>query len=679
MSTATVSKPQAAAAPVAVGSLQLRALAVVLFAAITAHAGWLPWTLLGYLIAIIALRLAWQRYSARVPAQWIRLPLFVLTLALVYSNVGSPVSRDGGVALLIALATLKLVETDSVRDGRMLIAALFFLSMTAFLFSQSALLTLWVAAVAVAAFACLTLLRKYPDARLLAGAARSEVLAAARSTARTAAAALPLVVVAFVFFPRLGQPLWGAPWDPSQGRTGIGDEMRPGMLSKLWQDDTPVFRVSFDGETPAARDLYWRGPVLDRFDGQAWTRGDAFDRFDRIDFRYEPSSVVSYEVLLEATERVWYFPLDLPLRAAAKSRLLMDGQMVTFRPIIAPRNVRMQSATRFSFDANARPAEMAFALRLPAASNPRARALAGGWREQGMNDAQIIDAALTLFNQSFSYTLEPPPLAPDRSVDEFLFDTRIGYCEHFSSAFTFLMRAAGVPARVVTGYLGGYRNASGNYLVVRNSDAHAWSEVWIAGRGWIRVDPTSAVAPERIDRGSIYDALPEAALWYQNSWLTPFMDRFDVVSRWWRQRVVDFDAQRQRNLLGSFGVEDTELKDLVLLLIISGSAALAFGIWWSLRGLGGHSRDPLLVAWRHFGRQLERRGIARGHHEGPIDYSRRAARQLPSAAGEILQLGRDFAQLRYNPEHAADEEAQRALIRRLRRFRASPRPAARRR
>ncbi len=658
------------------GTLQLRALAMILLAALVAHGAWLPLPLFGYLVSVIALRLLWQRYSPRTPTQWVRLPLFVLTLALVYSQSGTPVSRDGGVALLIGLATLKLVETDSVRDGRMLIAALFFLSMTAFLFSQSALLTLWVGGVSVAAFAGLSLLRKYPDSRWQAGSYLPEIISAIRAAGRSAAAAIPLVLVAFVFFPRLAQPLWGAPWDSSQGRTGLGDEMRPGMLSKLWEDDTPVFRVSFNGETPTARDLYWRGPVLDQFDGQAWTRGDAFDRYEAIDFRYEPASVVNYEVLLEATERVWYFPLDLPLKAAAKSRLLQDGQMIAHRPIIAPRRLQMQSATRYVFDAEARPAEMAFALRLPAQSNPRARELARQWRAQGMDNGQIVEAALTLFNQSFSYTLEPPPLAPDRSVDEFLFDTRSGYCEHFSSAFTFLMRASGIPARVVTGYLGGYRNASGNYMVVRNSDAHAWSEVWMEGRGWIRVDPTSAVAPERIDRGSIYDALPEASLWYQNSWLTPLMDRFDVVSRWWRQRVIDFDAQRQRDLLRTFGVENTELKDLVLMLIIGGAAALSLGIWWSLRGLGNRSRDPLLAAWRRFGRQLERRGVARADHEGPIDYSQRAARLLPWSAGDILQLGKDFARLRYDVNRPGSIDEQRALVRRLRRFRTQGRAGA---
>lgn len=675
--SAPVPQPLAAGvAPVRIGALQLRALAVVLLAAIAAHAGWLPWTLLGYLVVIIALRLAWQGYSARIPAQWIRLPLFVLTLALVYANAGSPVSRDGGVALLIALATLKLVETDSVRDGRMLIAALFFLSMTSFLFNQGVLLTFWVAAVAVAAFGCLSLLRKYPDDRHHVGGRWNELLAAGRASGRTAAAALPLVLVGFLFFPRLAEPLWGAPWDSNQGRTGISDEMRPGMLSKLWEDDTPVFRVSFDGAIPAPQDLYWRGPVLSYFDGEAWKRSSFIGLGDAIDLRYDPASVVSYEVLLEATEGVWYFPLDLPLLAAGKAKLLADGQMLVERPIISPVKLQMQSATLFEFDAGARPGQFALETRIPEGSNPRAQALARSWRDRGMDDAEIVDAVLAMFNRAFLYSLEPPPLEPRRSVDEFLFDTRIGYCEHFSSTFTFLMRSAGIPARVVTGYLGGYHNHTGDYILVRNMDAHAWSEIWVEGRGWVRVDPTSAVAPERILRGNLQGAMPEAAQWYQSSWLTPFMDRFDVVSRWWRQRVIDFDAQRQRNLLSSFGVENTELKDLVLLLIIAGSIALAFGIWWSLRGLGGRIRDPLLVAWQHFGRQLERRGVARALHEGPIDYSRRAARQLPSAAGEILQLGKDFAQQRYYPQAGADREVQRALIRRLRSFRATGRKHA---
>ncbi|MDZ4812305.1 MAG: DUF3488 and transglutaminase-like domain-containing protein [Pseudomonadota bacterium] len=652
-----------------IGAQQMQALALLLGASLLAHAGWMSITLTLYLAALIALRVWWHVAMARAVPMPIRVPLLILTFTLLFITSGTPVGRDGGVAMLLSLAVLKLVETRVVRDGRMLVAAVFFVAMTEFLFSQGMLITVYLGLVAVGAFASLTLLRKYPDSAQSTQLLGARLHAALTAVGRMALAALPLAAAAFLFFPRLGEPLWGAPWRGSEGRTGISDEMRPGMFSKLWTDDTPVFRVTFDGRVPQTRDLYWRGPVLWNFDKGTWSLGRWIGRGDILPIRYRVESVVRYEVLLEATEMNWYFPLDLPLRPAPDSQLMVDGQMVTSKPIIAPKRLNLESATEFAFEETPIRGHRWAALRLPPGSNPRAIALAQQWRAEGKSDSEIIEAALKMFNANFTYTLEPPPLAPERSVDDFLFETRMGYCEHFSSSFAFLMRAAGIPARVVTGYQGGYWNRSGSYLVVRNSDAHAWTEVWLQGRGWVRTDPTSAVAPERIIRGSNADALPAAMRWYHNNWAASWLDRVDHVTRWWRRRIVDFDALRQEKLLVPFGVVQTQWQHLVMALAAAGGIALAIGVWWSMRGMQLRARDPLLKAWKQFANRLARAGVIRAVDEGPISFSQRAARQLPHIAANILKLGEEFAGLRYDPARAPDRPAREALIGNLRRFR----------
>jgi len=649
-------------------ALPLYAIGAVLSAALLAHAVWLPWPLLIFLYALIGNKVLWQWRFARALPWWLRVPSFVLAVTAAVASTGSPLSRDGGVALLLALAALKYQETQTLRDGRLLIAALLFISMTTFLFDQNLLVSIYTVTVTVAAFAAMTLLRRHDDVSGLTEL-RSTLLGAVRGSGRLALAALPLAVVVFLFFPRLGQPLWGAPWNSSQGKTGIGDELRPGMISKLWADDTPAFRVSFDGPIPPPRELYWRGPVLLSFDGQSWRRSP-FERLaDGYPLTFDDDRVQRYDVLMEATDQHWLFPLDLPIAAPRGARLLSDGQMMTLRNIVAPRRVQLRSASHGQLETTPLRGSLSAARRLPPGNNPQALALAQRWRAEGRDDAAVMAAALALFHASFGYSLEPPPLTPERSVDEFLFETQSGYCEHFASAFAFLMRAADIPARVVTGYLGGIYNGSGNYWTVRNSDAHAWTEVWLPGRGWVRVDPTSAVAPERIDRGNNERALPQAGRWYNAGWAAIWRDRFDVVSRWWRQRVVDFDALRQQQLLTPFGIANAAINQLLIALCIGSLAAVLFGAWWSLRGRQRHANDPLLAAWHGFGQRLQKRGCGRNPNEDPLHFCQRAARALPRDAARILELGKTFTRYRY--ASAASRDQIQSLVRGLRQFRPS--------
>ncbi|MGB6143654.1 MAG: transglutaminase domain-containing protein, partial [Rhodanobacter sp.] len=288
------------------------------------------------------------------------------------------------------------------------------------------------------------------------------------------------------------------------------------------------------------------------------------------------------------------------------------------------------------------------------------------WRgRHGSDDAAIVREALALFHDGgFRYTLAPAPLGRD-AMDDFLFATREGYCEHYSSAFTVLMRAAGIPARVVTGYQGGYWNKLGNYLLVRNSDAHAWSEVWLAGRGWVRVDPTAAVRPERVSLGAAA-AAGDQLDWYRRDWLQQFRNRWDIVNRWWDQGVVAFDALRQRGLLTPFGIRDTDTRTLGVLLAIGSSLFIAIGLAWALRRR--QPRDPLREALRALERKLARQRIVRRTGEGPQHYLSRAARALPAQRGQLTELMQQYLELCYASDEPAPESVH-AFRRMVRDFR----------
>ena len=452
------------------------------------HAHWMPPLYVGWLCAVLAVA-GWRaRHQVRATDALIRLPLLLATLAALIYTVGSPIGREGGSALLGGLIVLKLFESSGRRDARVITAAALFFCMIGFLFGQGLTLTLYFCAVACACFVTLHVVSSSGDGSWLG--LQRDLRRGLRVAGRVVAASIPLTVLAFVFFPRLSSPLWGAPWDATHGKTGISDRMRPGALSQLWNDDSPAFRVTFDGEAPPPAARYWRGPVLWAFDGQEWSLADRYRATLPLVPNFEPASVVDYEVLMEPTEQSWWFPLDVVLSAPADSQITGDGQVVSRRPLIGPRRARFQSAWRYQLDIDVVPEQRATALQLPTTGNSRSRTLAQTWRDAHGNDDQaVIDEALALFNREFTYTLEPPPLG-NHPVDDFLFNTKAGYCEYFASSFAFLMRAANIPTRIVTGYQGGSYNPSGNYWIVRNSDAHAWTEVWLASRGWVRVAPS---------------------------------------------------------------------------------------------------------------------------------------------------------------------------------------------
>ena len=624
--------------------LQFRLTATAVFVAVLPHLLRLPWLISAPTLVLFALRwLQRRRGGARLPA-WIKLPLVLLFPVLIVFHYGNLFGREPGSALACAMLVLKLMETENRRDARAAICFSAFVLMSALLFDNG----LWTtAALCVALVALLAALRALESPR-------TALLPDLRSGAFALAGALPLALCVFVFFPRLGSPLWGAPNDTS-ARTGLGDRMAPGTMQELLIDDSPAFRVVFDGTPPPRNELYWRGPVLWQFDGSAWTRPEWLAApHDGSEVRVRGPRI-GYAVTLEPSARQWLLALDVPLMAPDGAVRGADMSLVSNTRVDDPTRYRMVSAPDYELEPVLSPLRRRLALQLPPGFDPQSRALAQRWHDEFDGNANlVVRAALDLFHNEFSYTLNAPLLGRD-SVDDFLFDTKRGFCEHYASAFTFLMRAAGIPARVVTGYQGGYFNRFGNYWVVRQSDAHAWSEVWLAGRGWVRVDPTAAVSPQRVQIGA-GAAAGASAPWYQANWLLEWRNRLDLVNRFWNDAIIQFNALRQQSLLAPFGISRAEYPQLMLAMLAAGSLLLGLFAWWVMR-TPTPPGDALDAAFAKFCRKLARAGVPRAPSDGPITLARRAEARLPApqAAQRLLA---DYVGLRYACALPAPERIQ---------------------
>lgn len=583
--------------------------------------------------------------------------LLVLAMlgAIVWQMGAMRPGRDTGCALLAAMLAIKSSELRSLRDARSLIGFALFAPFAAFLLDQGPLTT------ALAALAGITGLLALQ--RLAQGEGHSAPVplrGQLHGVGRLLLIGLPLALACFWLFPRLATPLWGIP-DRAVGTPGLSDTMEPDQWLDLMADDTPALRVQFFGAAPAAEQRYWRGPVMTRFDGHVWRR-DPAAQFRTPAVVEQTGSGWDYQIDYEPTDRRQLVALDLPRSAPAGARLDADMSLSSDRRLSALTRWRLQSAPARRFDATLSAEQRRAALQLPAGFNPRTATLARQWRQEaGNDDAAVVRRALAWITTDFSYTLETPVAGRD-PVDAFLFDYKAGFCQHFSSSFVVLMRNAGIPARVVTGFAGGTRNRIGNYWVVRRMDAHAWAEVWLPQQGWVRVDPTAAVAPERI-LDTLDDRLQAGAdTDLQQRWLQ-IGQVGDWLRRGWNDLVLSFDARRQQQMLQPLGLDDLGPGQLLAGFVTAALLALAWMAWLLARG--ERERDPLLRAWHRLGRRYARRGLGREPHEPPMVWAGRVHAQQPDPA--LLALSQRFADARY----AGTRTDLAALLRDLRRHRPS--------
>lgn len=592
---------------------------------------------LAWSIALAAVLVAAVSWRGPLPTL-LRLLLALLVLAAVFSQTGLRLGRDTGCALLAAMIAIKPSETFTLRDARSLVGFALFAPFAAFLLDQGPL-TMALGLVAVlCALVALQRLADVETGSLSSSVAPSRKLLA---IARLMAIGLPLVLAMFWLFPRLGSPLWGVP-ERALGRSGLSDRMTPGEWLDLMADDTPALRVQFFGARPPQQDMYWRGPVLWDFDGRSWTQPGMMRQLpaqpvQRRDHGWD------YQIEFEPTDRRQLVALDLPRAALPGTTLSLDYGLYSDQPLSSLTRWRLQSSPPASFQAQLDGPLRQRALALPAGYNPRTIALAAQWRrEAGSDDAAIVRRAMDWIHRDFGYTLETPLPGRD-GVDEFLFDEKKGFCQHFSSSFVVLMRAAGIPARVVTGYAGGVRNPIGDYWVVRKLDAHAWAEVWLPQRGWVRTDPTAAVAPERI-YDTLEDRLGAGASPGVLGQLVKLGDLSDWMRRGWNNWVLGFNADRQQRLLQSFGIRHLGGQRLALLFAFCALLALAWMAWLLARG--ERQRDPLLRAWHALGARYARLGLAREAHEPAPLWAERVIKARPQSQG-LLPLSHRFADARY--------------------------------
>jgi len=586
------------------------------------QAGNLPlWCSLGT-AALLLWRARLALAAQPLPGKWWMLALLGLTLAATFATYRTLLGRDAGVTLVVALLALKTLELRGRRDAFVIFFLGFFTMLTNFFFSQS----LPVAAAMLVAL--LGLLTALVNAHMPVG--RPPLARAAKTAAWMALLGAPIMAVLFVLFPRFA-PLWGIPGDAMSGRSGLSASMQVGNLASLALDESIAMRVKFEGAPPAQNDLYFRGPVLTGFDGREWRP------LQRLGARFAPGlqgpaqlqvagAPVRYQVTLEPNNRPWLLVLDAaaapPSVPGTAVAMTSELQWVLDRPVTDLLRYSAESHFSFRHGPLASAASLPLEYReLPPGLNPRTLALAQELRQQAGNAAKaaLVQAALDrLRTGGYSYTLEPGVYG-EHTADEFWFDRKEGFCEHIASAFAVLMRAMDIPARIVTGYQGGELNAVDGFWVVRQADAHAWTEVWLAGQGWVRVDPTSAVAPGRtgafqrlrpppgVVAGAITAISPGLSVNLRAAW--------DALNNSWNQWVLNYTQSKQLDLLKNLGFDSPSWEDLSYVLLGLVVVVALAGALWTLWERSQH--DPWLRLLGRVRRRLRKAGLDLPAAAGP--------------------------------------------------------------
>ena len=598
---------------------------------------------------------AWLAYTGKpLPKRWLLMLVTFAGTGGIAFEFHTLFGREAGVTLLMLLATLKLMELRKARDAMVLVYLACFIIITNFFYSQSIPTALYL----LATLMVIVTTWVHLQAQNIALKPRLRIAAVLLLQA------LPLTLILFILFPRVQGPLWGLPQD-AYASTGLDDRMSPGSLSRLSLSEAVAFRITYNDKPPRRDQMYWRGPVLWYFDGRTWTPGITLPtiapKFTGLD------QAIDYVVTLEPHNKHWLFALDVPEKLSVPATLTNDFQVLNKEPVHA--RLRYAARSNLVYHANLQESERQLqrALQLPKGFNPRAQQLAAEWHAGNKDDAAIVNTALTYFyQQGFVYTLEPPPLGAN-TVDDFLFTSKRGFCEHYASAFVFLMRAANIPARVVTGYLGGEFNDVGNYYIVRQSDAHAWAEVWLAGQGWVRVDPTGAIAPDRVQRGLSAALSDNAALPFMErnppQWMRDLRFNLDTLANQWNQWVLGYDTERQFAFLTRLGMESITWQKMALNMASGLGLVIALFALFMLRHLYTRQPDRVQAAWLKLCRKLADAGLPRATHEGAQDYAARVAAARPELAEAVRDLAARYTALRYgthNDEHAQREFLQRA-------------------
>ena len=653
-----------------------------MFAGIAPHFSRLPLWVITICILCGGWRIMVYRSRWKLPGRWIKTLLVFSSFAAVLGHYGTLFGPDAGTALLILGFCFKLLETHNRKDAFTVVVLGFFVVATAFFYTQSMASAGYLLLVCFMVTAALIGLNQTP--------LQTDPRRTARRALRLLVQSIPLMLVLFIFVPRVA-PLWSLDLSGSRAKTGLSDRITPGDIAELSRSPELAFRVEFDGPIPDTSKLYWRGLVLDHYDGRSWSRGASRNEEQLMDrepmvagfggkdlpwknsIRYQGDQY-RYRVIMEPTDKRWLFALP-----AARSENLgvgfsRDFRLLASKPISQPFSYWVTSDLRFSIDESL-PQWMAQRnLQLPETGNLRTRQFAERLLSQSKSASDYVSRVLKHFSeQPFSYTLKPRRLTGDR-IDQFLFETRQGFCSHYAGAFVYLMRSVGIPARIVAGYQGGELNPLGGHLLVHQFDAHAWAEVWLPGQGWKRVDPTAVIAPSRVEQG-VEEALSEEQSFLEDSmfsplryrsigWVTQFRFALDYVNFAWHRSVLGYDAKLQADFLSEL-LGPVNFKKLGLIMVL-----LTMLLLMSLAGLlffnrRGHSRDPLLQVYLKFCNRMAAKGLRREAGESAGEYLQRLIKKYPDKASKMEELTALYIQGTYS---TSSQEMQQGALSRMKRL-----------
>jgi len=646
-------KKKTAEKQVRLDARSLYALAALLFLSQLPHVLHLPVWVSALGMAIVGLKLL-EHHKPSLVLSLLFSPMGMTIIALgggvlVRMHYGYFLGRDPCVAFLFILVSAKFAEVRKSADSTLLLCLAGFLLLTQYFYSQSILSALVTLPAVLALGNALSVIR---DSRNAPPFKHN-----LKMVGKLLLQGAPLAAILFVVFPRLPGPMWSLP-DDAVAKTGLSESMSPGTIGSLSKSDEVAFRVEFDGAPPPQEQRYWRGPVLSDFDGKKWS---VVENTAKLRPTENPSdNNISYSVTVQPTQQSWLFALDhpasLPMSDTADpadgkilAHLTNDLQLKANQKVKTVTRYRQVSALSSSYESPSRPNPLLTQL---SGRNPKAMKFATEMRSQSSSDLEYAENLLRYFNEKpFRYTLQPSLLGHS-PVDEFLFTTRNGFCEHYASAFVVLLRAAAIPSRVVTGYLGGEMN--GDYMIVRQSDAHAWTEAYINGR-WTRFDPTGAVAPSRVEMNMASalgsgEPIPLMARG-GTSWLREFKLSIDELNYDWQRMIVNFNNESQFKLWKKLGLPKLQLWQITI-AVLAVTALWCFVVLGMPIGTVKH-KSANEKLWARYISIVKRYGIQKGKSETPGDFVQRAAALTKSSL--IQTIGSALIKLRF--ERINDSEA----------------------
>jgi len=602
-------------------------------------------------VALIIILFIWRLICINqknwLPPRWALLVISISSFVGIFIFYGTLVGKTAGSVLLVILLAIKLHESQSKRDYMLLISLSFFIIVTNFLFSQSIPSVIFmVVAVIVLIISMLTINQ---------GNANININYKLKFSTKILIQSIPLMLIMFFLFPRISGPLWQLPEDKQTAITGLSETMSPGNISNLIQSNAVAFRVKFDGAPPEQNKLYWRALVLWYFDGKTWEPGK-YNRSPIATLHTASNEKVNYTVTLTAHNKKWLYALDLPSAAPKGIIYTRNYNLRSRKNINNLYQYKVSSVLDYFNKSDISTWENSAGLKKPLNSNPKTLQLGKNLSQQYKNNEDIVNHVLQHFNrENFHYTLQPPLTPGFNSVDQFLFETRRGFCEHYASSFTLLMRAAGVPARVVLGFQGGTINPLNNMMTVRNSDAHAWSEVWLAKRGWVRVDPTAAIAPQRIER-NLNAALDQSEtrpfhMQINTGFIKDVLFYLDAIDNQWNLWVVGYDKKFQQRFLENLFNKKIDISESIIIMVSSFAALLLILAILILKPWKKQKLEPEVKIYNEFCKKLASKGVYRESHEGPVDFAKRAKIALPESAPSIELITQLYTRLRFEAKH----------------------------